>query len=118
MTYENYDGDMITEDFYFNLTKAEVLEMELSHERSMTAYANKIIACKDPVKLMELFKEIIHKSYGQKSVDGRRFIKSKELLDEFIQTPAYSDLYMKLATDADAASAFVEGIMPKNLNAK
>lgn len=115
MTYENYDGEQITEDFYFNLTKAEVLEMEIGHEGSMTRYIQKIIGSKNQVKLMELFKEIIHKSYGVKTPDGRRFIKNDEVLAEFKQTIAYSDLYIRLSTDADEASAFVEGIMPKDV---
>lgn len=115
MTYENYDGEQITEDFYFNLNKAELLEMEVAHEGSMTNYIKKIIGTKDQVKLMSLFKEIIHKSYGVKSPDGRKFIKSQELLDDFVQTPAYPELYVLLSTDADEASAFVTKIMPKGL---
>lgn len=115
ITYENYDGEQITEDFYFNLTKAELLELEIEHEGSMTRYIEKIIGSKNQVKLMELFKEIIHKSYGVKTPDGRRFIKNDEVLAEFKQTVAYSDLYVKLSTDADEASAFVKGIMPKDV---
>lgn len=118
MKYENYNGEMVEEDFYFNLTKAELLDMEIQYEGSMTDYIKKIINSKDVSKLMDLFKEIIHKSYGVKSPDGRRFMKSPEILADFLQTEAYSELFVKLATDADEATAFVNGIVPKNMTAK
>ena len=118
MNYENYNGEMVEEDFYFNLTKAELLDMEIQYEGSMTDYIKKIINSKDVSKLMDLFKEIIHKSYGVKSPDGRRFMKSPEILEDFLQTEAYSELFVKLATDADEATAFVNGIVPKNMTTK
>lgn len=118
MKYENYNGEMVEEDFYFNLTKAELLDMEIQYEGSMTDYIKKIINSKDVSKLMDLFKEIIHKSYGVKSPDGRRFMKSPEILEDFLQTEAYSELFVKLATDADEATAFVNGIVPKNMTTK
>lgn len=118
MKYENYNGEMVEEDFYFNLTKAELLDMEIQYEGSMTDYIKRIINSKDVSKLMDLFKEIIHKSYGVKSPDGRRFMKSPEILEDFLQTEAYSELFVKLATDADEATAFVNGIVPKNMTTK
>lgn len=111
--FVDYDGNEREEDFYFNLTKAELTEMELSTEGGMEQMIRKIISTKDNKKIVEMFKEIILKSYGEKSLDGRRFIKSKELTDAFVQTEAYSELFMELATDADAAAAFVNGVVPQ-----
>ena len=113
MTYTDYNGVERTEDFYFNLSKAEIAEMELSTNGGYENYINKIVASKDNGTIVAVFKELILKSYGERSDDGRRFIKSPELSDAFSQTEAYSDLFMELATDADKATAFVNGIMPK-----
>lgn len=115
LTYTDYNGNERTESFYFNLTRAELAEMELSTEGGYAAMLEKIIAAKDQPTLIKIFKELILKTYGKKSTDGRRFIKSKEISDEFSQTEAYSDLFMTLATDAQKASEFVNGVMPKNL---
>lgn len=112
ITYTDYDGNERTEDFYFNLTKAECLEMELGSNGGMKKYVERIISAQDGKQLVTLFKEIIDKSYGVKSLDGKRFIKNQEVLDEFKQSEAYSDLFMELATDSDAAAAFVNGVVP------
>lgn len=115
ITYTDYNGNERTESFYFNLTKAELSEMEYSVEGGMKSMLEKIIETKDPVKLVSMFKNLILKSYGEKSADGRRFIKNQEVLDNFTQTEAYSELYMLLSTDAEEAIAFVTGIVPKDL---
>lgn len=111
-TYTDYNGVERTEDHYFNLSKAELMEMELSTTGGLAEMINKIVAAQDAPQIVKIFKELVLKAYGQKSADGRRFIKSKELSDEFAQTEAYSQLFMELATDADAASKFVNGIVP------
>lgn len=111
-TYTDYNGVERTEDHYFNLSKAELMEMELSTTGGLAEMINKIVAAQDAPAIVKIFKELVLKAYGQKSADGRRFIKSKELADEFAQTEAYSQLFMELATDADAAAAFVNGIVP------
>lgn len=111
-TYTDYNGVERTEDHYFNLSKAELMEMELSTTGGLAEMINKIVAAQDAPAIVKIFKELVLKAYGQKSPDGRRFIKSKELSDEFAQTEAYSQLFMELATDADAASKFVNGIVP------
>lgn len=111
-TYTDYNGVERTEDHYFNLSKAELMEMELSTTGGLAEMINKIVAAQDAPQIVKLFKDLVLKAYGQKSADGRRFIKSKELSDEFAQTEAYSQLFMELATDADAASKFVNGIVP------
>lgn len=113
MTYTDYDGNERTEDFYFNLTKAELLDMEMSTEGGLEKMINKIISTKDTVKIIAVFKDLIARSYGEKSADGKRFIKSKELTEAFMQTEAYSDLFMELATNTKSAEDFVNGITPK-----
>lgn len=112
MKYIDYDGNEREEDFYFNLTKAEIAEMELTTEGGLENMVRRIVEAKDVKKIAEIFKSIIFKAYGEKSADGKRFIKSEELSIAFSQTEAYSDLYIELATDADAAAAFVNGIIP------
>lgn len=114
MTYTDYDGNQRTEDFYFNFSKAEVLELEMGTTGGLSAMLNKIVAEQDSKRIVEYFKDIVLKAYGQKSPDGKRFIKSQELRDEFMQTEAYSDLFVELATDADAAAAFINGVVPHN----
>lgn len=112
ITYTDYNGVERTEDFMFNLTKAEILEMQLTKDGGMDAAIKKIVDAKDAPEIMKVFKDLILKSYGIVSDDGRRFIKSKEISDSFAQTEAFSMLFMELATDTDAASAFVNGIVP------
>ena len=115
--YTDYDGNEREEDFYFNLSKAEITEMELSKEGGMSEYIKKISATQNGPELIKLFKDIIIKSYGEKSLDGKRFIKNKELTEAFIQTEAYSELFIELASNADEAAKFINGIMPKNMTA-
>lgn len=112
ITYPDYNGGSRTEDFYFNLTQAEITEMELSVDGGLVEMINRIVAAQDGKQIIATFKDIILRAYGEKSPDGKRFIKSQELRDAFSQTEAYSQLFMELATDADAAAAFVNGIVP------
>ena len=115
ITYPDYNGEEIKEDFYFNLTKAEILEMQLEKEGGLAEKIQAIVDSKNVPELIKIFNELILRSYGKKSDDGKRFIKSPELSREFTQTEAYSELFMELATDSDAASAFINGIIPANL---
>lgn len=117
-TYTDYDGVERTEDFYFALSKAELAEMELSTDGGMQAMIEKIINSKDNKKIVEIFKEILLKSYGEKSDDGKRFVKSPELSKAFSETPVYSDMFMELATDETKASAFIDGILPSDMQAQ
>ena len=112
ITYTNYNGIEVTEDFYFNLTKAEIMEMEMSTSGGMAEMINKIVSSQDAPAIIKIFKELILKAYGEKSADGKRFVKSEEISVAFSQTEAYSQLFMELATDADAAAKFVNGIVP------
>ncbi len=111
-TYLDFNGLSRTEDFYFNLTQAEITEMELSVDGGLVEMINRITAAKDGKQIIALFKDIVLRAYGEKSHDGRRFIKNQEVRDAFAQTNAYSDLFMELATDAEKASEFVAGIIP------
>lgn len=112
ITYNDYNGVERTEDFYFNLTKAEIMEMEMSTVGGLTETINRVVAAQDAPAIIKIFKDLILRAYGVKSLDGKRFEKSEQLSREFAQTEAYSILFMELATDADAASAFVNGIVP------
>lgn len=113
ITYTDYAGNQRTEDFSFNLTKAEVLEMEMKTSGGMEQYIKRIIDAQDTAQIIEVFKELLLKAYGKISADGRRFEKSPELTKDFSETEAYSDLFMKLATDDKKAAEFVEEILPK-----
>ena len=118
ITYTDYNGVERTEPFYFNLSKAELMEMELGVTGGMTEMLNKIINAKDGPSLIKTFKEMIMKSYGVKSDDGKRLIKSEELSIAFTQTEAYSVLFMELITDDKAAADFVNGIIPNEIQAE
>ncbi len=112
ITYTDYNGSERTEDFYFNFSKAEIMEMEMSTTGGLAEMIQKIVAAQDAPAIIKIFKELVLKAYGEKSPDGKRFIKSDDITMAFSQTEAYSQLFMELATDADAAAKFVNGIVP------
>ena len=112
ITYTDYNGTERTEAFYFNLTKAEIMEMELGTTGGLAEMIQKVVAAQDAPSIIKIFKDLVLRAYGEKSADGKRFIKNDEIREAFSQTEAYSNLFMELATDADAASAFVNGIVP------
>lgn len=112
VTYTDYNGVERTEDFYFNLNQAELTEMELSTTGGLADMIKKIIDAQDTPSIIKTFKELLLKSYGEKSADGRRFVKSKEISDAFSQTEAYSMIFMELATDDEKAADFINGIVP------
>ena len=114
-SYTDYNGNERTEDFWFNLTKAECLEMNLSTEGGLDAYLQKIVDTKDVPKLIKQFKDLVILAYGEKSADGRRFMKNDEIRTAFKETEAYSEIFMELATDAEAATRFINGIVPQDL---
>lgn len=116
ITYTDYDGLERTEEFRFNLTKAELMDMELTTVGTFSKLMQKIIDEKDMVRLAKYFKELILKSYGVKSDDGKRFIKSPELSKAFSQTEAYSELYMELLGNSEYAVKFIQQVMPKDLD--
>lgn len=112
ITYTDYNGTERTEDFYFNLSEAEITEMEMSTTGGFADMIQRIVNAQDIPSIIKIFKDLLLKSYGEKSPDGKRFMKSEELSTAFSQTEAYSILFMELATDADAAANFVNGIVP------
>lgn len=113
ITYVDYDGNEREEDFYFNLDERDITKMELGTTGGLDQYIKKISAEKDLPKIIELFEDLIDASYGEKSADGKYFMKTAEALMKFKSTQAYSDLYMELATDENAAAEFINGITPK-----
>ena len=117
ITFDDFEGTERTETFYFNMTEAEIAEMELGVDGGFAEMIEKIIEAKNVPKLIACFKDLLLKSYGEKSADGRRFIKTEKLTTEFTQTNAYSKMFMELATDSEKASEFVNGIIPANLGA-
>lgn len=112
ITYVDYNDVERKEDFYFNLSKAELAEMELSTTGGLSTLIKKVVETTDTPALIKLFKDLILRAYGEKSADGKRFVKSPELSAGFAQTEAYSVLFMELAANSDAAAAFVNGIVP------
>lgn len=113
--YEDFNGEKRKETFYFNLTKAELAEMELSVDGGLLQRINKIVETQDITEIVKLFKSIILDSYGEKSEDGRSFVKTAEVRENFSYTAAYSELFMELSSDAGAATAFINGIAPADL---
>lgn len=118
ISYEDFDGNPAEDTFYFNLTEAELIELESSYDDGFAAAMQRIIAADDNHRLVQEFKKLVLLAYGQRSDDGKRFVKSEELARDFSQHAAYSTIFMELATDADKASEFVNGIMPKGLRDK
>lgn len=117
ITYPGYDGETYKEDFYFNLKESEVLEMELGSSGGLSTYLTRIVAAKDTPEIVKIFKELILKSYGIKSPDGKRFMKSPEISQAFAETEAYSQLFMELATDDIKGAEFINGITPNKKEA-
>ena len=118
MTYTDYNGQERTEDFYFNLNKAEIMEMEMSTAGGLAENIQKIVSAQDAPAIIKIFKDLVLRAYGEKSADGKRFIKNDELREAFSQTEAYSELFMQLATDADEAAKFINGIVPSDISQK
>ena len=115
ITYTDFNGVERSEDFYFNLTKAELVELEMGHAGGLSESLQKIVAAEDGGAIIREFKTIILKAYGKRSEDGSRFVKNDKMREEFETSEAYSVLFIKLVTDADAAAKFVSGIMPQDL---
>ena len=115
-TYKDYNGVTRTENFFFNLSKAELAEMELSTEGGYAEMIERIVSAQDRPALVKIFKELLLKSYGEKSPDGKRFIKSEELSLAFSQTEAFSDMFMELATNSEKAAEFINGVIPEGFS--
>ena len=117
VTYTDFDGNERTEDFRFIFTEAELAEMEMSLNGGLSQLLEKIVKENDNKQLIEYFKKLVIGAYGVKSLDGRNFDKSEEVKKNFAASAAYSKIFMELATDANAATEFVNGIIPANMDA-
>ncbi len=116
-SFTDWDGNPREETWYFNLSDAELTEWELSESGGLTSYIQRIQETQDVPKLIDLYKQIIMKTVGKKDADGRRFRKSPEITQEFMETGAYSELYMELATKADAGATFINSLISDKLRA-
>jgi hypothetical protein len=112
ITYKDFNGTERTEDFYFNLTQAEIAKMELSTAGGLVEKINRIVAAQDGEEIMKFFNQFILDAYGEKSPDGKHFVKSEEKSRMFSFTGAYDILFMELVTDPDKAAAFLNAIVP------
>lgn len=115
-TYKDFNGVERTESFYFHLSEAELMEMEMGIAGGLVEMIEKIVAAKDAPQLIKIFKELVLKAYGEKSADGKHFRKSEQISTDFSQTSVYSDIFMELAFDDEAAAKFVNGIIPADLD--
>ena len=115
ITYEDFTGETVSEDFFFHLSKAELIEIEMSYEGGLSEALKRIIAAEDAKSIIAEFKNIIMTSYGKKSPDGKRFIKNDQIREEFASSEAYSTLFMELVTDTGAAVNFINGVIPAGM---
>lgn len=118
ITYEDFDGNSHTEVFYFNLSKPELIELETEFDKGLSVMLQDIVKSEDNNTIIKLFKRIVLMSYGERSEDGKRFIKTPQMQEEFSQTNAFNELFIELATDAETMAAFVSGVLPKDLAAQ
>ena len=113
ISYIDYNGQERTEDFWFNLSKSEIILLETTTPGGYVAMLQRIIDSKDNIELMKAFTELIKKSYGVKSEDGKRFVKNEKVLEEFLSSAAFDQLFTEFFTEENAASDFAKGILPK-----
>jgi hypothetical protein len=118
ITYTDFNGNEQTEDFYFHLSRTELTEMEVSVTGGMSETLKRIVATENAKDLIEIFKKIILDSVGEKTEDGKRFVKNEAITEDFVSSPAFDVLFMDLATNSDAAAAFIKGIMPPDFAAQ
>lgn len=115
ITYKDLDDNPITEDFYFNLSDAEIAEMQFAAKGGLSESLKAIVSTGDASKIIDTFKWILSKAYGKRSDDNKRFIKSPELWEEFTQTDAFSVLFLELVTDAEKSAEFIRGVVSKEI---
>lgn len=115
ITYEDYNGEEVSEDFFFHMSQAELIELEVSFKGGLSEQLKRIIEAEDPKELIAEFKHILLLSYGKKSDDGRRFVKNQAIRDDLQASPAYDKLFMELVTDAGKAAEFINGVIPKGM---
>lgn len=113
--YTDFNGNVLVEDFYFNMTKDELIQLGAKTGNSLEQRINDLIVSENMAEIYDIFRTIVLDAYGEKSDDGRRFVKSKELSEEFAQTNAFSELIFKMINDPEYATKFMEGLMPKDI---
>ena len=118
VTYTDYNGVERTEAFYFHYNEAEILDMEMSTEGGFAERIQKIIDAKDEVSLMQVIKKFVIDAYGVKSEDGKRFIKNDVVRTEFLESPAYSQIWMELVMDDEIAADFINNVIPSGMKEK
>lgn len=115
ITYEDFDGVERTEPFYFNLSKSEIVELEVEIDGGLSGFLRRIVETSDHKELVGQFKRLILLAYGIKSDDGKSFKKNEQLREDFAQTAAFDALFMELSTNANSAAEWVNGVIPKAL---
>lgn len=113
--FNDLDGNEIVEDFYFHLAKTELVELDLEMDGGLKGIVERIIKEQDNLKIFQLFKMIIRRAYGERHIDGRRFVKSEELAVAFLQTDAWEQMFLGFLTDATSGAEFIKGIVPVDL---
>jgi hypothetical protein len=115
ITYQSFNDEEITEEFYFNISKPELIELEVEYPKGLEGYLDDIIRAKDGKEIVKIFKHLVLMAYGVKSEDGKSFVKSDALREAFSHTAAYQALYMELAFNGDAAADWVKGVLPADM---
>lgn len=115
ITYTDYDGMERTEDFWFNLSKSELTKLDAELPGGVLGVLRKIIDKKDRKALVDFIETLILRSYGEKTLDGKRFAKTPKMAEEFMQTPAYDELFMSILSDTDSQTSFINGVIPQSM---
>ena len=115
ITYTDYDGMERTEDFWFNLSKTELTKLDAELPEGVLGVLRKIIDKQDRKALVDFIETLILRSYGEKTLDGKRFVKTPEMAGEFMQTPAYDELFMSILSDTDSQTSFINGVIPQSM---
>lgn len=113
--YEDFNGDKCVDVEYFNLSKPELIELEVEYDNGFSGLIQQVIESDDKKQIIKIFKQLILMAYGKKTLDGKRFVKNDQIREEFEQTAAYQALFMELSTDAGAAVTFLKGLLPKDM---
>lgn len=115
ITYEDFNDEKVTETLYFNISKTELMELEVEHPEGMHDWLQRMVKIEDKKKLFAEFKRIILLSYGEKSPDGKRFIKSDEIRNDFEHSAAFEALFVSLIESEDTVAKFITNVLPKDL---
>lgn len=118
VTYENFEGEQVTETCYFNLTKAEMLQLQLQYPEGYQTYLQRLVDDNNRKAMIEEFKHILSMSYGERSADGRKFVKSEEISNAFMASEAYSELFLKFISEEGYVEKFMNAVMPKDIVAQ